>query len=302
MPPAKARDTGDDRVTTGVKGLDEVLAGGIPAGSTCFVTGLPGTGKTVLTQQIAWANASRGEPVLYLSTLSEPTVKSLRYARDFHFFNGDLVDTGVVYREIGHVLRKSGAAAALVEINRLVKDHRPAIVVIDSFKVIRELFDDAISFRSFVIELAVNLSLRSITSLLVGEYTDEDIRAQPEFAIADGIIYLHGTEEGLRQERRLRLMKMRGTELFGGDHVFEITSNGIVLYPRMRPTVVGEYRRPSRRIVSAVEGLDEMLGGGVFDSTSVLIYGSAGSGKTLTALSFLVGEARQGNTGRACDT
>ena len=177
----------------------------------------------MLTQQMAWANARRGETVLYLSTLSEPTVKSLRFASDFDFFDTNLVGTGVVYGEIGHVLRKNGAAAALAEINRLVKNHRPTIVVIDSFKVIRELFEDSISFRSFVIELAVNLSLRSITSLLVGEYTDEDIRAQPEFAIADGIIHLHGTEEGLRQERRLRLMKMRGTELFGGDHVFEIT-------------------------------------------------------------------------------
>ena len=65
----------------------------------------------------------------------------------------------------------------------------------------------------------------------------------------------------------------------------------------MRPTVVGEYRPPTRRLASAIEGLDEMLGGGVFDSTSVLIYGSAGSGKTLTALSFLVGGARQGTRG-----
>jgi circadian clock protein KaiC len=92
-------------------------------------------------------------------------------------------------------------------------------------------------------------------------------------------------------------MKMRGTELFGGDHVFDIGESGIVVFPRMRPQVVGEYQAPTRRITSAIEGLDEMLGGGVFDSTSVLIFGTAGSGKTLAALSFLVGGARQGSRG-----
>jgi circadian clock protein KaiC len=285
------------RLTTGVGGLDEVLSGGIPLGSTVFISGLPGTGKTVLTQQIAWANARRGEPVLYLSTLSEPTLKSLRYASDFSFFDDTLVGTSVVYGEIGGVLKAEGPTAALAHLDGLVKERRPALLVIDSFKVIRELFEEATSFRAFTTELVIRLSLWGITAILVGEYTDEDIRSLPEFAIADGIIYLHGTEEGLRQERHLRLMKMRGTDLFGGDHVFDITSSGIVVYPRMRPEVVGEYRAPSRRITSAIEGLDEMLGGGVFDSTSVLIYGSAGSGKTLTALSFLVGGARGNSPG-----
>ena len=298
MPRAKVSDAARDRrVTTGVKGLDDVLNGGIPAGSTVFVTGLPGSGKTVLTQQISWANARRGEPVLYLSTLSEPAIKSIRYASDFDFFDNDLVGTGVVYGEIGSILKTDGPAAALADIDRRVKNLRPAVLVIDSFKVIRELFEEAVSFRAFTTELVVKLSLWGITAILVGEYTDEDIGTKPEFAIADGIIYLHGTEEGLRQERRLRLMKMRGTDLFGGDHVFEINPAGIILYPRMRPDVVGEYRAPNRRILSAIEGLDDMLGGGIFDSTSLLIYGSAGSGKTLTALSFLVGAAREGTAG-----
>jgi circadian clock protein KaiC len=251
----------------------------------------------VLTQHIAWANANRGEKVLYLSTLSEPTVKSLRYASDFAFFNTELVGTGVIYGDIGGPLHAGGPTAAVAEMDRLIKELRPTILVIDSFKVMRESFEDSISFRSFTAGLVVRFSVWGVTAVLVGEYTEEDIRTQPEFAIADGIIFLHGTEEGLRQERRLRLMKMRGTDLFGGDHLFEITPEGIVLYPRMRPDIVGEYTEPSRRLPSAIEGLDEMLGGGVFDSTSTLIYGSAGSGKTLAALSFLIGGARQGLPG-----
>jgi circadian clock protein KaiC len=107
-------------------------------------------------------------------------------------------------------------------------------------------------------------------------------------------MHLLGTEDGLRQQRRMRLMKMRGTDFFGGEHVFDITQEGLVLYPRMRPEVLGDYRPPKKRIGSAIGGLDSMLGGGIFDSSSMLIYGSAGSGKTLTALSFLVEAQRNG--------
>jgi circadian clock protein KaiC len=284
-------------VVTGVEGLDEVLGGGIPVGSTVFITGLPGTGKTVLSQQLSWANAMIGERVLYLSTLSEPVVKILRFASEFGFFNEGLVGTGVVYGEIGGSMKTGGPEATLAEIDRLVKEVRPHVIVIDSYKVIRELFDDAIAFRAFTTELVVRLSLWEVTAVFVGEYNDDDIRGQPEFAIADGIIHLLGTEDGLRQQRRLRLMKMRGADFFGGDHLFDITADGILLYPRMRPDVVGEYRSPTRRLGSAVTDLDAMLGGGIFDSTSTLIYGSAGSGKTLTALSFLVEAARGGTTG-----
>jgi circadian clock protein KaiC len=282
---------------TGIAGLDDVLGGGVPVGSTVFVTGLPGTGKTVLTQQMSWANARVGERVLYVTTLSEPAAKILRFASEFPFFNEELVGTGVAYAEIGGALKTGGAESALREIDRLVKDLRPGLLIIDSYKVVRELFDNEIAFRAFTIELIMRLSLWEVTALFVGEYNEEDIRTQPEFAIADGIIHLLGTEDGMRQQRRLRLMKMRGADFFGGEHLFDITADGVVMYPRMRPDVVGEYRQPTRRLGSAIKGLDEMLGGGIFDSTSMLVYGAAGSGKTLLALSFLIRNAREGTPG-----
>jgi circadian clock protein KaiC len=284
-----------ERISTGVPALDHVLQGGIPLSSVVFVGGLPGTGKTILAEQMAWANARRGDNTLYIGTLSEPTVKMLRFSQTLDYFDPALVDRKVVYVDISEALRSGDPDAVLAEVDRLVTEYRPKLVVIDSFKAIQDMFQDDFAFRVFTTALSVRFSIWEATALLVGEYTDEEIRQRPEFAIADGIIYLYGTEESLRQDRLLRIMKMRGTSFFAGDHGFEINSDGITLYPRMSPVVAGEYATPTRRVRSVIGGINDMMDGGLSDSTSCLITGSTGSGKTLLALSFAVGEAQAGH-------
>src|ERR671934_1742225 len=98
------------RLSAGIEQLDAVLGGGIPRGSGVFVSGLPGTGKTILSQQAAFANAQAGRTCLYLTTLSEPPVKMLRFLQDFTFFHPDLFDTKVLYSDVGTVLPTEGPA------------------------------------------------------------------------------------------------------------------------------------------------------------------------------------------------
>ncbi|MEX0684077.1 MAG: ATPase domain-containing protein [Dehalococcoidia bacterium] len=284
-----------ERISTGVQALDKVLEGGIPRGSVVFIGGLPGAGKTILAEQMTWWNARRGETVLYIGTLSEPTVKMLHFSQTLNYFDAALVDRSVVFADISDALKSGDPDQLLAEVDRLITTHRPGLVVIDSFKAIQDTFSDAFAFRVFTTTLTLRFSVWEATALLVGEYTDEEIRQRSEFAIADGIIYLYGTEEGLRQDRRLRIMKMRGTSFFAGDHGFEIDRDGITLYPRMSPAVAGEYVTPSRQLSSVIPGISEMIDGGLSDSTSCLITGTTGSGKTLLALSFAVCEAQLGN-------
>src|SRR5919204_1049742 len=133
------RDSGPlDRLSTGIDQLDAVLGGGIPRYAAVFVSGLPGTGKTILSQQAAFANAQAGRTCLYLSTLSEPPVKMLRFLQDFTFFQPDLFDAKVVYSDVGTVLPTEGPAGLLAQLDHLVRAHRPELVVIDSFKCIRD--------------------------------------------------------------------------------------------------------------------------------------------------------------------
>ncbi len=286
-----------DRLTTGIPQLDEILDGGIPRYAVVFVAGLPGTGKTILSEQCLFANARQGLKSLYLSTISEPPIKVLRFLQGFDFFDPTLFGDRVIYGDLGTPLREGGPARLLDALDQMVREHRPEIVVIDSFKALRDTIRDPLQFRDFTSDIAIHLSTWEVNALLVGEYTADDVREGPEFAIADGIIYLYGTEEAEKQKRFLRVMKMRGTGYFAGEHFFTINSHGIAVYPRIAPQVVGEYRFPGQRLGSAIAGMDEMLGGGPYEGTSTLISGGTGAGKSLLALSFLIEGARRGLPG-----
>lgn len=288
---------GLERIESGIPELDNILHGGIPHYSVVFVAGLPGSGKTVLCQQILFGCARKSQSVLYLGTLAEPVLKMIRYAQQFSFFHTSMVGKEVEYGDIGGALSRDGGARVLTAIEDFVLKQRPELLVIDSFKVLREQFADTAAFRDFCSTLMTRLATWEVTSIFVGEYAREAIWEEPEFGIADGIIYLYGTEEPRRQKRFLRVMKMRGTDHFSGEHYFEITSDGIELFPRMDPRDIGEYQAPAGNIGSAVEGLNDLMDGGLQNGTAALVIGGAGTGKTLAAMSFLVQGAREGKPG-----
>lgn len=283
-----------ERVTTGVEALDGVLDGGIPRGAVVFVSGLPGAGKTILSEQALFANARNGVRSLYLTTLSEPPLKMLRFGSTLSFFDPALLEEEVRFADLGSALLDGGPQGMLARVDELIREQRPEFIVIDSFKVLREYFSELREFRAFASQLLVSLATWEITTLLVGEYTLEDIEEEPEFAIADGIIHLSGSNERMRQKRFLNVIKMRGTPAFLGEHYFEITPDGIVLYPRMLAAVTGEYGVGDDRLGSVVPGMNEMLGGGLLLGSVTIISGGAGAGKTLTALGFTLQAVRDG--------
>src|SRR5205085_10868205 len=232
------------RLSTGIDQLDAVLGGGIPRYSAVFVSGLPGTGKTILSQQAAFANAQAGRTCLYLNTSSEPPVKMLRFLQDFTFFHPDLFDTKVLYGDLGRALRTDGPAGLLAQMDHMVREHRPEMVVMDGFKALRDFIRDPVAFREFTVDVVVQLTAGAVTALLVGEYTPEDVREGAEFAIADGIIYLSDTEQAEKQKRLLQVLKMRGTAFLDGEHFFEIGTAGITLYAPLVPSPVGAHALP----------------------------------------------------------
>src|ERR1051325_5029962 len=75
------------KLPTGVRGLDDILGGGIPEFSCNIIGGTPGCGKTTLAHQIAFANATPERPVLYFTVLGEPALKMLRYQQQYSFFD-----------------------------------------------------------------------------------------------------------------------------------------------------------------------------------------------------------------------
>ena len=115
-----------DRILTGCAGLDEVLGGGIPANTISVIMGAPGTGKTILAEQLAFANATPEAPALYLTTLSEPLEKFIVHGQTQAFFDTAKVGVSMQYEDLGLMLRQSGVDQLPELVTNLLMERRPA--------------------------------------------------------------------------------------------------------------------------------------------------------------------------------
>lgn len=287
-----------EKISTGIPSLDGILKGGLPRNSVNVIAGPPGTGKTILAQQIIFHNALHDDRASYLVTVSEPPVKMLRYQQQFTFFNPDRVGQNVIYLDIGSTLLEGDLNEITRQIEEYIKEYSPTILVIDSFKAIHEVAQDAPRLREFTYRLVVQLTTWGTTTLLVGEYNRQAINESPIFAVADGIILLDHESQGMETYRYLEVLKMRGDDYFSGRHPFTISADGITVYPRLKtPASPAPYPVGETRVSLGVPGLDEMTQGGVLSATSTLVAGSAGTGKTLLCLHFLLEGIRKEEPG-----
>jgi circadian clock protein KaiC len=278
-------------VLTGVPGLDAVLRGGLPELSFNLVAGGPGAGKTTLAQQIVFSNATVDRPALYFTVLGEPTLKMLRYQRQFRFFQSDLVGTAVHFINLAEEVLRDDLAAVLHRIVDEVERIGPAFVVVDSCRTLGlhasgRQASDAMGMEQFVQRLALQLTTWEVTSFLIGEYAAPDL-ANPLFTVADGILWLSQAPERNSVVRKLQVVKMRGRAPIPGLHTFRMTDRGIQVFPRIPEHQEPRRARRHERLATGVPGLDAMTGGGYPAGDAVLITGPAGSGKTMFATQFL---------------
>jgi len=287
-----------ERIPTHVPNLDEILHGGLPQHSTVLISGVPGSGKTVLANQIAYGNATLENKALMVTTVSEPMARLIQYTQEFSFFDLEKVGSAIIYEDIGQLLLEGNGEKALAQVTELVLQSQPALLVVDSFKAIHDLAESETGLRRALYQLAATLATLPCTTLLVGEYVSGDLFATPEATIVDGIIELANQPIGLRDYRSLRVRKLRGSDYHAGEHAFRITSDGIIVFPRfVTPPTPETYTVSRERAATGIPGLDEMLHGGLLRGTSTLIAGDPGVGKTVTSLHFLLNGALQGEPG-----
>ena len=278
-----------DRISTGIPALDEILGGGIPKNSINIIMGHPGTGKTILAEQLVFSNASADRPILYLTTLSEPLSKVITYLQGFSFYEADKLYSGVVYEDIGADLAAHGPQFIVERLREAIRDIGPKIIVIDSFKVVHDLTDSPGTMRRAISDIAGLLSAYDTTTILIGEYSEQQIQHLPEFAVADGIIELARRGSVKRDERFIRVFKMRGSAYAEGLHAFRIGPDGLEVYPRLvTPNVPVRYDFPRERVATGVPGLDGLFGGGLWRGSTALVAGAAGTGKTTLALQYAI--------------
>ncbi len=286
------------RLESGSRHLDRILDGGLPLHGINLVMGRPGSGKTILAQQYLFHNATVDRPGLYLSTVSEPLDKILRYGQSLSFFDGAAVGSRVIYEDLGESLNRGGLAEALAKVVGLLRQRQPALLVIDSFKALRAYAADEGSFRHFLHELAGHLSALRTTSFWVGEYDGSEVTDAPEFAVADAIVSLGIQRDADRESRVFQVLKLRGSGFVSGKHAYRVSADGIEVFPRLADLGIDATPPPAReRITSGVPLFDEMLHDGYWRGASTLVAGPSGAGKTLIAMHFVFCGAKLGERG-----
>jgi circadian clock protein KaiC len=288
-----------DRVSSGNPRLDSILNGGLLLNATNLVIGVPGSGKTILSQQYVFHNASIERPALVLSTVTEPLDKILRYGEALGFFDsGAIRDRRVIYEDLGYVLSEDGLTEVLGVIDGFLKELRPGIVVIDSFKAFHAFAKQESDFRLFLYGLSRRLTAAAATSIWNAPYTREQALDVAEFAVADGVIALNTKKIGEREVRVLQVLKLRGSGFRSGEHSYRITPDGLDVFPRLADSQDRSiYELSLERVSTGLEALDEMLGEGYWAGASTLVVGPTGVGKTLMGLHFIFAGARAGQPG-----
>ena len=292
--------------STGIPGLDDIMAGGFTRKRLFLVEGMPGSGKTTLALQYLMEGARRGESVLYV-TLSETKEEMLAIAESMGGRSTasrsassrrlksalDLDEQHTMFHP-SEIELASTTKRILDDVERL----KPTRVVFDSLSELRLLAGTALRYRRQILALKQFFATRDCTVVLLDDLTatDHDLQMQ---SIAHGVVLLEQLNPEYGSERRrLRVVKYRGVQFRGGYHDYVITQGR----PRRLPTarrrrappgdVTGETRE-------RIPELDTLLGGGIEEGTSTLIVGAAGTGKSTLAAQFAAAAAAAGSLRRS---
>jgi circadian clock protein KaiC len=290
------------QLPTGVRGLDEILGGGLPEFSFNIIAGSPGCGKTTLAHQFVFANATSERPALYFTVLGEPAIKMLRYQQQYSFFDETKLNDSIRFINLSETVVDKDLNAVLAEIAKQVETANPGVVVVDSFRtVLRKMPSGGVAemeLQSFVQSLAMMLTSYQATTFLIGEYTEGELRDNPVFTVADGLFWLSQSVERNSVVRKLQIMKLRGQASVPGLHTIRIGNAGLQAFSRtLGLTGKAESSQGKLRLSMGIPELDKLLGGGIPEGDSVLVAGPSGTGKSVLAAEFIMAGLRRREPG-----
>ncbi len=277
-----------DRVPSGVSGLDTILGGGFLRGGFYIVQGSPGTGKTTLANQICFHHVASGGQALYVTLLAEYHARMMQHLGGMSFFDASKLPDQLRYIGGFGTLRQEGHRGLRDLLRREITARKASVLVLDGFAAAQRSSLDEQGVNEFVHELQGIAIATDCTMFLLT--STAGARATPEYTIVDGIVALSDQLYGWSAERALQVVKLRGSDFLRGRHAFQITGDGLVVYPRIEAALACPSRRDpgsTGRVASGVDRLDAMLGGGLPAASTTMVMGPSGVGKTTLGLQLL---------------
>ena len=297
----QASAPGLPKAPTGIRGFDAITAGGLPRGRPTLVTGAAGTGKTLFAMEfLVRGILDYGEPGVLLAFEEsaddlKANVASLGFDLNALVASNQLKLESCVIRSSEIVMVGDFDLEPLfVRLEAAVDQIGAKRVVLDSIEVLLGLYRDEAVVRGELARLFAWLKQRGLTAVITGERgrQGELTRYGFEEYVSDCVIALDQRIQEEVSTRRLRLVKYRGSPHGTNEFPFLITHRGFMVLPI---TMVGlRYKASEERVSTGIEGLDRMLGGGIFRGSTLLVTGTAGTGKTTLVGHLIEAACRRG--------
>jgi circadian clock protein KaiC len=277
----------------GIGGFDEITNGGVPRGRPALVCGGAGCGKTLFAIEFVVRGAIEfNEPGVFVS-FEETDAELAANVRSLGFDLNDLVRRKKLAMDFIHIERSEIEQTGSYDLDGLfvrlqfaIESVKAKRVVLDTIEALFSGLSDTAVLRAELRRLFRWLKEQGVTALITGEKGEGTLtRHGIEEYVSDCVILLDHRIHDQLSTRRLRVVKYRGSAHGTNEYPFIIDKDGISVLP---VTSVGlDHRASTARISSGIERLDTMLDGrGFFRGSSIMVSGSAGTGKTTLGCSF----------------
>jgi len=290
------------KALTGITGLDEITNGGLPRGRPTLVSGSAGAGKTLFGLEFLVRGATEfGEPGVFMSF--EETIPDLvKNAGSLGFDLNRLVAEKKLFMDHVHILRSEIAETGEYDLDGLFIRIADAVervgakrIVLDTLETLFGELPNPGILRAEIRRLFAWLKHKGLTTVITAERDRPDTltRHGIEEFVSDCVIVL---DHRIREEistRRLRIVKYRGSTHGTNEYPFLIDETGLSVLPISSLGL--DHPAPGVRISTGIDRLDGMMGGkGFFRGSSILMSGTAGTGKTSVAAHFVDAACRRG--------
>lgn len=283
---------------TGIKGLDDITTGGLPKNRPTLLLGNTGCGKTTIAMEFLVNGIEMfDEPAVFMAFEEKRdelvlNVKSLGFNLEKHLENNKIY---LEHVQLNHDILEAGKydiEGLFVRLDVAIKKVKAKRVVLDSLDTLFYGFDYKILRPEFT-RLFNWLKDKEVTAIITGEVGETSLtRHGLQEYVADCVIVLDNRVKDQVATRRIRVVKYRGSLHGNSEYPFTIEENGVTVFPIISEPL--EIPISSKTISSGISDLDEMLGKkGYYVGSSILISGTAGTGKTSIAAAFAVAVCKE---------